>query len=117
MTSAIRIFDEATQKQLFATVDRPQGGTSLADGEIEIFQNRRITTFDSKGLGESYNEIENGEGIHTNNTYFLGVMESSCPVAQRQLQMSIQDAPQVLVNVAPIKEKEGGVSRRKINNL
>lgn len=73
----MRIHDPSG-KTLFATVDRPQGGMSLADGEIEIFQNRRISTLDNKGLGEGYNEVEDGEGIHTNNTYYIGVMETNC---------------------------------------
>jgi hypothetical protein len=73
LTSAIRIEDNNSTRKMFVSVDRPQGGTSLGEGEIEIMQNRRITTYDGKGLGESYNEVENGEGIHTNNTYFVGL--------------------------------------------
>ena len=90
--------DTFNVKQMFVTVDRPQGGQSLQDGEIEIIQNRRISTLDNKGLGESYNELENGEGIHTNNTYFVGLPESRCSNTQRLLQLEIQEPPQIFVN-------------------
>ena len=106
LTSAMRIYDKNSERQMFVTVDRPQGGTSLTKGSLEVFQNRRISTLDNKGLGESYNELENGEGIHTNNTYYLGLMPTNCSNAQRRLQLGIQDPPQVLVAQADIKEDQ-----------
>ena len=50
VTSAIRINDASSGHQLVVMVDRPQGATSLKNGEIEVFQNRRVQTDDGKGL-------------------------------------------------------------------
>lgn len=89
---------------MFVTVDRPQGAFSIRDGEVQIFQNRRIRTIDGKGLGEDYNEEEDGEGVHTNNTYYVGLIDSNCSEAQRLLQIETQDSPVVMFSYTPTKQ-------------
>ena len=85
VTSAIRIYDTNTTAQMFVMNDRPQGGLSLTDGAIELIQNRRVLTMDSKGLGEKLNEVESGEGLHTKNTYYVGLLDSHCSDKQRTI--------------------------------
>lgn len=50
--------------------DRSQGGASLANGAVELMQNRRVYHDDDRGVGEALNETnEYGTGIVTHNTY------------------------------------------------
>jgi len=52
--------------------DRPQGGSSLFDGQIEFMQNRRIPADDSRGMGEWLDEKDsNGNGIRVPATYYV----------------------------------------------
>lgn len=41
--------------------NRCQGGSSLADGEIEIMYNRRLRSYGNKGVNEAYEEIYNSQ--------------------------------------------------------
>lgn len=44
--------------------DRAQGGSSLADGQIELMLNRRLYKDDSRGVGEALNETDPlGHGV------------------------------------------------------
>ena len=36
--------------------DRPQGGSSLNEGEVELMIHRRLTSDDSKGVNEALDE-------------------------------------------------------------
>ena len=47
-----------TQAALFVLVDRAQGCTSMADGQLEFLLHRRLFRDDGKGLNEPLNETE-----------------------------------------------------------
>ena len=51
--------------------DRSQGGSALADGSIELMQNRRLLDDDWRGVGEALNERNrHGVGIEVDATYY-----------------------------------------------
>lgn len=61
VTNKIFITDE--RLKLTVLTDRAQGGTSGADGEIELMLHRRLFFDDSQGLLEALNEINDSEGL------------------------------------------------------
>jgi len=70
VNSAIAIRDGA--RQFTVSNDRAQGGSSLYQGEIEFFQNRRIGADDHRGVEEFLNETDQyGNGIRVPATYYL----------------------------------------------
>jgi len=72
INSAIAIRNEATSMQLTVMNDRSQGGSVLADGSVELMQNRRLKNDDWRGVGEPLNETNSSnEGIQVNTRYFL----------------------------------------------
>ena len=49
---------------LVILTDRSQGGTSMAEGEIDLMLHRRMFSDDQLGLGEALNELgPDGEGL------------------------------------------------------
>ena len=72
--------------------DRPQGGSSLFDGQIELMQHRRISTLDGKGMGYPLNEVDQDfVGVTTHVTYYVQINSDN----MRQIQQSILDGPQI----------------------
>ncbi|KAJ8915809.1 hypothetical protein NQ315_004621 [Exocentrus adspersus] len=69
VTSKIVIKD--SNIELAVLTDRPQGGSSLNDGEIELMIHRRILHDDLKGVDESLNETEFGTGVYVRGTHYL----------------------------------------------
>lgn len=54
--------------------DRPQGGSSLNNGVIELMQNRRLMWDDYRGVEEGINEKDaEGYGESVSATYYLQV--------------------------------------------
>lgn len=52
--------------------DRSQGGSSLAEGEIELMQHRRIPADDSRGMGDWVDEKDDqGNGIKVTASYYV----------------------------------------------
>ena len=76
VNSAIVIRDLGTNHQLTVMNDRSQGGSVLADGSVELMQNRRLLHDDGRGVGEALDET-NGEsvGIQVNTRYFLQLFD------------------------------------------
>ncbi|GKB52521.1 alpha-mannosidase-like protein [Tanacetum coccineum] len=52
----LRAYVEDGSKELSVLVDRAVGGSSLADGQIELMLHRRLLFDDAKGVGEVINE-------------------------------------------------------------
>jgi lysosomal alpha-mannosidase len=64
VNSAISISDNNWSGHMTVHNDRPQGGSSLYNGEIELMQNRRLFFDDWKGVNEPLNETNQfGRGI------------------------------------------------------
>ncbi|XP_055295901.1 lysosomal alpha-mannosidase-like isoform X2 [Sitodiplosis mosellana] len=70
ITSKIAIEDNTRR---FAILnDRAQGGSSLADGSIELMVHRRLLHDDAFGVGEALNETAYGDGLIARGTsYFV----------------------------------------------
>ncbi|CAG5133105.1 unnamed protein product [Candidula unifasciata] len=58
VTSRIFIQDDDKDIQLTVLPDRPQGGSSLASGSLELMVHRRVTTDDDLGIGQPL--VDNG---------------------------------------------------------
>lgn len=57
--------------------DRPQGGSVLLNGRIELMQNRRLFEDDWKGVNEALDEVdENGNGITVPATYYVEFIDT-----------------------------------------
>jgi len=55
----------------FVYLDRSQGGSSMADGSIEIMIHRRLIHDDARGVGEPLNETAYGEGLVVRGRHIL----------------------------------------------
>jgi len=63
-------------KQMTLMNSRPQGGTSLLKGRLELMQQRRLYRDDGKGMGEALNEENHlGDPIWVPATYFLQIFD------------------------------------------
>lgn len=64
VTSWIFLRDYQQQLQMTVLTDRPQGGSSILDGTIELMLHRRLLFDDYKGMEEALNELgEDGRGL------------------------------------------------------
>ncbi|XP_065217445.1 lysosomal alpha-mannosidase-like [Planococcus citri] len=61
LTSAISL--KSNEKQVTVVTDRPQGGTSMTDGQLEVMLHRRLLYDDNFGVVEPLDEIAFGEGL------------------------------------------------------
>ncbi|CAH2987949.1 unnamed protein product [Chilo suppressalis] len=69
----ISIKDSESNLSLRIIPDRPEGGASLVEGEIEMMLHRRLLHDDAFGVGEALNETYNGRGLvvrGTNRIYY-----------------------------------------------
>lgn len=88
--------------------DRSQGGSSLADGTVELMQNRRLSFDDGRGVGEALNEKDKfGNGIRVKATYQLQIFGERENM-QRKVQIRTEAPAQyffALEDVGPISKK------------
>ncbi|KJE92298.1 lysosomal alpha-mannosidase [Capsaspora owczarzaki ATCC 30864] len=56
VNSRIHTIDKTNNRQLSILTDRSMGGSSLADGQLELMVHRRLFYDDSRGVGEPLNE-------------------------------------------------------------
>lgn len=78
--------------------DRPQGGSSLQNGRIELMQHRRVPADDGKGVTEQLNERDaDGKGIRVPASYYVQLHNlSETESVQRLVQMKNDDPLQYL---------------------
>ncbi|XP_057366002.1 lysosomal alpha-mannosidase-like [Daphnia carinata] len=62
---------DSVGNQMTVLVDRPQGGSSLHDGELELMVHRRCLYDDAFGVGEALNETAYGTGLVVRGTHYL----------------------------------------------
>ena len=65
------IFIQDADHQLTVVNDRPQGGTSLKDGEIEVMIHRRLLYDDAFGVNEALNEEAFGAGLVAKGHHYI----------------------------------------------
>lgn len=53
-----KTFLDAYPKELYLVNDRPQGGSSLEKGSLELMIHRAVLHDDSRGVGEPLNELD-----------------------------------------------------------
>ncbi|XP_064486663.1 lysosomal alpha-mannosidase-like [Ornithodoros turicata] len=85
VVSWIYIEDKVRRFRLSVIPDRPQGGSSLRDGVLELMVHRRHETDDRLGIPECLNEVyESGRGIVVTGKHkvFFGTLEESVPLVR-----------------------------------
>ena len=92
---------------LSVATDRAQGGSSLANGSLELMVHRRLHYDDDLGVGEVLNETglnAAGAGLVIRTTHLVS-LEASPPAAARARRAAVADqAWRPLVRVAPLGE-------------
>ncbi|KAH8389461.1 hypothetical protein KR200_005988, partial [Drosophila serrata] len=69
VTAQIALQDD--KKRITLLNDRSQGGSSLADGELELMLHRRLLVDDSFGVAEALNEEQYGTGLIARGKIYL----------------------------------------------
>lgn len=69
ITSKIAIEDD--RKRFAVLIDRAQGGSSLADGSLELMVHRRLLHDDAFGVDEALNETAFGKGLIARGKHFI----------------------------------------------
>jgi len=73
---------------------RPQGGSVIVDGRIELMQNRRMNKDDWRGMGEPLNETDaNGNGISVPATYYVQLFNRSQRKSLQRVMQQRMDQP------------------------
>jgi hypothetical protein len=100
INSAISMKDSKSDKVFTVMNDRPQAGSSLSDGSIELMQSRRIPSDDGRGMGEAVNETDStGEGIRVSADYYVQIFNSKQEKSvQRLVQHKVDDVAQYFFN-------------------
>lgn len=69
VTAKIAIEDQ--RKRFAVLTDRSQGGSSLADGSVELMVHRRLLHDDAFGVGEALNETAYGKGLIARGKHYI----------------------------------------------
>lgn len=79
ITSKIVIVDVEQDVEFAVLTDRAQGGSSLANGDVELMVHRRCIHDDAFGVGEALEETAFGEGLVARGKHYviLGPKENS----------------------------------------
>lgn len=118
INSAISINDVASGRRFTVMNDRPQGATSLVDGQIEIMQHRRIPYNDARGMGEQLNELDdNGDGIKVRVTYYIEVAYPEQTPFQRLVQQKTDNPTQVAYTFALAQTNKLVSEFRELNEV
>jgi alpha-mannosidase len=73
---------------------RPQGGSVIKNGRIELMQNRRINKDDKRGMGEPLSEVNAaGEGITVPATYYVQLFNRKNRDSLQRTMQQRQDQP------------------------
>uniref|UniRef100_A0A2P2KS65 Alpha-mannosidase n=1 Tax=Rhizophora mucronata TaxID=61149 RepID=A0A2P2KS65_RHIMU len=71
------IYIQDDQKELSVLVDRPLGGSSIVDGQIELMLHRRLLLDDSRGVAEALNEtdcvLDDCKGLTIQGKYYFRI--------------------------------------------
>ena len=80
--------------QLTVMNSRPQGGSVLKPGRIELMHNRRMYYDDHRGMGEPLNETDaTGNGITTISNYYVQIFDMSREESEQRVMQLHQDEP------------------------
>ena len=76
--------------------DRPQGGSSYREGELELMIHRRLKSSDERGVSEVLDEKENSEGLKVRMKHYL-VFDAISGSEDRKLQFILDSFPLVML--------------------
>jgi len=71
INSRISIKDNTNGVELSIITERPQGGSSLGNGELELMVHRRLLDDDAFGVDEALNEMQYEDGLIARGTHYL----------------------------------------------
>ncbi|XP_075149649.1 lysosomal alpha-mannosidase II isoform X2 [Haematobia irritans] len=97
VTTKIALEDEHTRMAILT--DRAQGGSSLADGSLELMIHRRLLHDDAFGVDESLNETAYGQGLVARGIHYLIVGPSQ--LDQSPTTQSLERFTQLQKTLAP----------------
>ncbi|XP_059170739.1 lysosomal alpha-mannosidase-like, partial [Physella acuta] len=108
VTSRIYIQDRRKDVQLSVVTDRPQGGTSLGTGLLELMVHRRLLRDDGLGVDEPLND----EGVDRNGIIFTGkhyvVLDTIANSAKLLRHLALQVHLEPTVMFTPVTDKKPG---------
>ncbi|XP_055327446.1 LOW QUALITY PROTEIN: lysosomal alpha-mannosidase-like [Paramacrobiotus metropolitanus] len=107
VVNSIFLEDEEQGNRLTVLTDRPQGGSSLKDGQLELMVHRRLLVDDWLGVTEPLNETGMGEGLVVRGRHHL-IFTKSAKSARRH-RMLVHDhyaAPSILFNTVSDKQEK-----------
>ena len=92
------IFIRDANHQLAIVTDRPQGASSLKDGEIEVMIHRRLLYDDAFGVNEALNEEAFGAGLVVKGHHYIifGDDQAKCTEKRRMLANELNSQPIVI---------------------
>ena len=76
--------------------DRPQGGSSYREGELELMVHRRLKSSDERGVSEVLDETENSQGLKVRMKHYL-VFDTVSGSEDRKLQFILDSFPLVML--------------------
>ncbi|XP_036354000.2 lysosomal alpha-mannosidase isoform X1 [Ochotona princeps] len=91
-----RIYITDGEKQLTVLTDRPQGGSSLQDGSLELMVHRRLLRDDSRGVGEALLEEGSGSRVRGRHLLLLDAVDEAAAGHRLQAEKEIL-APQLVL--------------------
>lgn len=97
VTTKIALEDEHARMAILT--DRAQGGSSLADGSLELMIHRRLLHDDAFGVDESLNETAYGKGLVARGTHYL--LLGSSQLDQSPTLQSLERFTQLEKTLAP----------------
>ncbi|XP_034939557.1 lysosomal alpha-mannosidase isoform X1 [Chelonus insularis] len=92
VTSKIFLEDKERKMRLTILNDRAQGGSSMADGELEVMLHRRLLNDDAFGVGEALNESAFGTGLVAKGTHYLvgGKLDDLVSMAMMEKYLAVE---------------------------
>lgn len=105
ITSSIYITDGNSSKSMALFTDRAVGGSSLAEGTIELMLHRRIGMDDHRGVAEALNETDwDGKGLRQRVRTWLLLSSDNTTFARQHRRMQLERDQEPLIGLAAAKE-------------
>ncbi|XP_033224967.1 lysosomal alpha-mannosidase-like [Belonocnema kinseyi] len=103
ITTKISLRDKNRKLKMAVLTDRPQGGGSLKDGEIELMVHRRLLKDDAFGVDEALNETAYGTGLVARGEHSLIIGSESNSFVLREKNEAVRLALRPWIFITPLE--------------